>query len=97
MNITTAGTAVYGIQASATGGAGSPGGAGGQGFADDQPAPGGNGGNGGSITVSMGQNSSISTTGSYSIGILAQANGGAGGNTGGGEGGRPSRTPRSER
>ena len=85
--ITTSGTAVYGIQISATGGAGSQGGAGGQGFADDQPAPGGNGGTGGTITVTMDGNSSIATTGNYAIGILAQANGGAGGNTGAGEGG----------
>lgn len=81
--ITANGNNSYGgIYASASGGAGSAGGQGGTGFANDTPTTGGLGGTGGTAIITIDSASSVTTNAVQTVGLLAQANGGAGGNSG---------------
>ena len=92
-NITTSGTASYGIYATTTGGTGYHGRDGSFWDSGRIPTQGGTGSNGGSIAVE--NNGNITTSGDYSAGMFSTSTGGTGGH--GGEGsdwryGRPGGT-----
>lgn len=85
-NITTQADTSPGIVALSQGGVGGLGGFGGGGLGSANGGDGGRGGGTGTVAVSLGAASSITTQGSGSVGILAQSISGAGGNSSGNNG-----------